>query len=99
MMHGDSRVMVVVGLETASLPAPCLSFPSQMIPRRTFLWAFVFRQGILCPSVSMSPVHSMRASLLVLTGRRSPAGGGCRLLRRALLSGWMGSNHPVGRRR
>lgn len=25
MMHGDSRVMVVVCLETASLPAPCLS--------------------------------------------------------------------------
>ena len=25
MMHGDSRVMVVVRLETASLPAPCLS--------------------------------------------------------------------------
>jgi len=25
MMHGDSRVMVVVCLETTSLPAPCLS--------------------------------------------------------------------------
>ena len=36
MMHGDSRVMVVVCLETTSLPAPCLStstFPR--IPRRT----------------------------------------------------------------
>ena len=25
MMHGDSRVMVVVCLATTSLPAPCLS--------------------------------------------------------------------------
>ena len=32
MMHGDSRVMVVVCLETASLPAPCLSSSTSQDP-------------------------------------------------------------------
>ncbi|WP_290437172.1 hypothetical protein, partial [Aeromonas caviae] len=39
MMHGDSRVMVVVCLATTSLPAPCLStstFPgSREEPKKT----------------------------------------------------------------
>ncbi|MEA9435240.1 hypothetical protein VCX44_05250, partial [Aeromonas caviae] len=40
MMHGDSRVMVVVCLATTSLPAPCLStstFPGSR--EEPFLWA------------------------------------------------------------
>ena len=45
MMHGDSRVMVVVCLATTSLPAPCLSnFHFPRIPRRTF-YGFHWAQG------------------------------------------------------
>ena len=37
MMHGDSRVMVVVCLETASLPAPCLSTSTSQDPAKNLL--------------------------------------------------------------
>ena len=54
MMHGDSRVMVVVCLETI-LPAPCLStFPK--IPRRTFYLG----QPSLCTDCSIEePYHPL----------------------------------------
>ena len=38
MMHGDSRVMVVVCLETASLPAPCLSTSTSQDPAKNLLF-------------------------------------------------------------
>ena len=45
MMHGDSRNLMV-GVGTASLPAPCLSFQFPRSRRRTFLWPNGIRQSL-----------------------------------------------------
>ncbi|WP_244081364.1 methyl-accepting chemotaxis protein, partial [Aeromonas caviae] len=45
MMHGDSRVMVVVCLETASLPAPCLSTSTSPRSREEPVFTYDYEQG------------------------------------------------------
>ena len=60
MMHGDSRVMVVVCLETASLPAPCLSFPSQIPKNPGFMGVCNSSAGDVVPCCgTVTRAHSM----------------------------------------
>ncbi|WP_323936399.1 hypothetical protein, partial [Aeromonas caviae] len=67
MMHGDSRVMVVVCLATTSLPAPCLStstFPGSR--EEPFFWPF--------PSGALLHFQSFFVVVVCVFGRRDLAG-------------------------
>ena len=76
MMHGDSRVMVVVCLETASLPAPCLSTSTSPRSREEPFLALILRglePQILLSEQALRPGAGV---LLCQRNKKSPAGAG-----------------------